>query len=264
MINHKKAITIEVLENALIVLLGCALFFLPAGIPRIIVLVCLVIIAIYSCLEGASRIVANADRQKRLIEENKRQKERITLAKLESKQDPLPELEAPTVEIPTLSTDDLAGNTEAIKNLVASLFEDGTLSSSYKGYFRHIQDLLTADKYLNKFQETLTRPLIDELRHTELPLTEESKSLILKHLIQFSLIMLDYTDTYRYNINNSPEQLLNVKVAAGEIPVSEALNSARTATDLPDETPGYIRAVKAAIEKLEFGDEPLLFSGYKL
>lgn len=264
MINHRKAITIEVVESVLIVLLGCALFFLPAGVPRIISLVCLAVIAIYSCLEGASRIVANADRQKRLIEENKRQKESITLAKLERDKPTLPEQETPALDIPKLATDDLAGNTETVKRLVTSLFEDGSLPNSYKGYFRNIQDLLTADKYLRKFQETLSTPLIDELRHTELPLSKESKSRILNHLIQFSFIMLDYTDTYRYNINNTPEQRLNVQVAAGEVPVTEALKVARTATELPDETPNYIRVLKAAIESLDLGEEPLLLSGYKL
>jgi hypothetical protein len=258
----KQAIAREVTEDVLMILLGIAIIFLPSGLPRIICLVALIIVAIYSCLEGVARITANADRHKAMVEENRRLAESLSIAKLTAK--PTTEVVYQTPDIPELSVDDFTGNTERIKNFLSELYHGESLPNVYKSYFKRINDLNGADSQLASFKQLLTGPFVDGLSQIGMPLSEEDRKRILEDLLSFALLMLDFIETYRYNINNSPEQLISIKEATGEITKEEALASARMATDLADETPRYIRAIKSVLEGLKLDKNDFLYSGYKL
>ena len=258
----KQAIAREVTEDILMIVLGVAIFFIPTSLPRVICLVALIIVAIYSCIEGVARIAAHADKYKAKMEENRILAESLSIAKLSA--NPKTEVVYQTPDIPELLVDDFTRNTEIIKNFLSELYHGESLPNVYKSYFKRVNDLHGADSQLDSFKRLITKPFIDRLSQIRMPLSEEDRKRILEDLLSIAFLMLDFIDTYRYNINNTPEQLISIKEATGKITKEDALASARIATDLADETPRYIRAIKSVLEDLKLDKNDFLYSGYKL
>lgn len=261
--TRKTAIYKEVTEDVLMIVLGVALFVLPDGFFKTICLVALILVAVYACLEGVSRIVANADRYNRLKEENHKLSESLSLAKAEKKT-PVEIVTEISPVPPDIAMDSFDTNIDAIQLFIAGLYKDQPLPSTYKVFFKRMKDLSGAESSLGAFKEKVTVPFIEGLREMDMPVSEENKKRIIQDLVSFAFLMLDFIDTYRYNINNTPEQLLGIKAALGEITKEAAYETAKTSTEFADETPRYIRAMKSAVESLQTDDLHFLYSGYKL
>lgn len=260
--TKQKAIYREVTEDVLMIILGVALFILPAGVYRIICLVALILVAVYSCLEGVSRIVANAERYNRLKEENHKLSNSLSLANAEKA--PVERVTEVLPTPPDIPMDSFDANIDTIQRFIAGMYKDQPLPNTYKTFFKQIKDLSDAESSLAAFKEKVTGPFIEGLREMDMPVSEENKKRVIQDLVSFALLMLDYIDTYRYNINNTPEQLLSIKAALGEITEEAAYEAAKTSTELADETPRYIRAMKSSVESLQTDDKHFLYSGYKL
>ena len=260
--TRKNAIYKEVTEDVLMIVLGVALFVLPDGIFKTICMVALILVAAYACLEGVSRIVANADRYNRLKEENHKLSESLSLAKAEKT--PVERVTEVLPEPPNIAMDSFDANIDAIQLFIAGLYKDQPLPSTYKVFFKRMKDLSGAESSLTAFKEKVTAPFIEGLGEMDMPVSEENKKRIIQDLVSFAFLMLDFIDTYRYNINNTPEQLLGIKAALGEITKEAAYEAAKISTEFADETPRYIRAMKSAVESLQTDDLHFLYSGYKL
>lgn len=258
----KRAISREVIEDLLMIILGISILLITNGTAKVIALVILVIVAIYSCLEGVSRIIANGDRIKSLKEENKSLREEVSFAKSEQKQFAIPQ--TPKNSIPELEGSSLHDDTGKLKQFMISLSEDGMLSNSYRSYFNNILELIRVDEDMILFKERILEPCIMELNSTEMPLSNEDRDKVYMLLIQYSFLFLDYIDTYRFNINNTKEQLLSLQVIKGELSPDEAYKLAANATLMADETPKYIRVLKEAIKTINPNKDIVLYSGYKL
>ena len=263
--TRKNAIIKETTGNVLMILLGFAIYFIQPGLLRTTLLICLVLTALASFLEGVSRIVANADRIKRMKEKQIKVEEELTATKLSlynANQSKSPAASMPS--LPSLTTDDLSGDSNKIEEFLTSVYPEHNLPNPYLAYFRHVKEMDKAESYLRKFNEVLVSPIHQSLRGTPLPLSEEDKQFLLKQMLQYALVMMDFIDTYHYTVNNTPGQLLSIQAAVGEITSEEAFKKAVQATEFPDETPQYIRAIKALLESMELDDGDILYAGYKV
>jgi hypothetical protein len=256
-----NAIYKEVIEDILMASLGVAVFLLHSGLIKTICLIALIIIAAYSCFEGVSRIVANYHRLQSLREENKKLKDSLSIADINLKE--IKKKPSPIPEPPTLVVDDFLGNTRKIQDFISGLYGEDHYPNVYKAYFKSVEDLNKADKDISIIKNLIIKPFTEGLGQVNMPLSKEDTKKILFDLVSFALMMFDFVDTYRYSANNYPEQLLSVKVATGKESLDEASAKAKTATILADETPKYIRAIKAVIESLGL-EGTVLYSGYKL
>lgn len=256
----KRAVFKEIAESVFMIGLGVAVFVLTPGLYRTICLGVLALTVLHSCLKSVLRIIANADRLKTLKEENRRLHEQLELKEQLPPVEEKPQHDTP--ELPELNAETLLANTEIIRETLERLYPG--LPLSYKRYFRQVADLSRVDSRLVALNEHVVRPFMESIRQVELPLSEDESRWILRQLLQDAFLMLDLVDTYRYNVNNTPEQLLGLKVACGELSHAEAVESVKTATFMADETPRYLRALKEVVDNLELGGDPFLYSGYKL
>lgn len=253
-----KAIIKETTEDVIMIILGIVIFVISNRIIQVCALVALIVVAIYSFLEGVSRIIANQDRIKFLREENKKLKDEINaINDLQKTQ------KSVSINLPHFDNGNLSSNTETLKTFLESLIECNELPIAYLTYFRNVSDLLKVDMVIGKIKENTSVPFTEMLKQCDIPLSEEQKIEIINRLVRYGFLLLDLSDTYRYNINNRPEQLLGIKVITGELNVDEASNLAKGATDMPDETPKYIRVLKDAVNLHGIGNDSFLYSGYK-
>ena len=187
----RTSITKEVTEDILMILLGIAVFVLPEGIPQTICLGGLIVVALYSCLEGVLRIIASADRMKSLKEEIRQLKTDLDQARKSA--DQVPESDHKLLELPELIPGKLRENAGIIQTVITSVYPDVPLV--YKDYFRQVADLSRVDSLLVLLNEHSVKPFVDRLRQMEQPMSDEDYKQVLRELLQFSFLMLDFVDT---------------------------------------------------------------------
>lgn len=120
-----------------------------------------------------------------------------------------------------------------------------------------------ASKMLESFRNNVVSPYIAALKDVEMPLSPEAKQNIIDMTIDLAMKAVDVADASDWNINNRPEQKLNLEVVSQVKTIEQAYENAKQITDNPTVTPKWIRALHGSLKDIVSETCKIIYSGYK-
>ena len=86
---------------------------------------------------------------------------------------------------------------------------------------------------------------------------------IIDMTIDLAMKAVDVADASDWNINNRPEQKLNLEVVSQVKTIEQAYENAKQITDNPTVTPKWIRALHGSLKDIVSETCKIIYSGYK-
>lgn len=128
---------------------------------------------------------------------------------------------------------------------------------------KHIPKDDPARKMLESFRTNVVIPYVATLKDVEMPLSPETKQSIIDMTIDLAMKAVDVADASDWNINNRPEQKLNLEVVSQQKTIEQAYENAIQITDNPTVTPRWIRALYGSLKDIVSESCKIIYSGYK-
>lgn len=212
-------------------------------------------------IKGQQEIIASKDREIQLKERKIEEGEEL-IRRYESNMGTFVELLRLK---PNFADDNSVANSESLERFVSAILETYPSEANMANKNEYFQrQNMARDAYdivrdLQIYMVNIKRELQDQTP----PLTTEQKRSNLIKLLDMSMMSYDLITSF-YNINAREEQNLNKKILDGSITRTQALHQALTITNIPTETPRWLRVIKESVEWTGVGDCEVIFSGYKL
>lgn len=137
-------------------------------------------------------------------------------------------------------------------------------SKGYESLMDNLSQAVRAEELLNAFRHEYTRPFMDRLKRSEIPLSPEMEADLIAMMMSVAMSAVDVAETSRENINARPEQHLTKHILLGTKTREQAYTAAKSITDNLFETPVWARTIKSIALRLGVAEKPILYSGYKI
>jgi hypothetical protein len=147
--------------------------------------------------------------------------------------------------------------------ILSNYFSDditGMQKNGYNRLFAELEDAAATKSMIKAIGEHTTKPMVEELKTSSLPLDEEAKKRLESKLLCLALTAIDCTCGFKSGLNDTGS--LATKVASGEISEAQAVRQAKEANENVYETPKEIRVLRELLN--EYHSECKFVNDYKL
>lgn len=132
-------------------------------------------------------------------------------------------------------------------------------TNEYVRLFSELEDATITKAMIKSIGEHTTKPLLDEIKTSTLPLDENTSTILNSKLLRLALIAIDFTSGFKSSLDENGS--LATKVASGEITEAQAIRQAKKANENVYETPKEIRVLKELTK--EYNTECIIVNDYK-